>query len=151
MSLLVRRAAPADLVPLARLHAACFPEDSWDATALAGVLAMYGADGRLAEEEAKPRGFLFALILETEAEILTLGVAPEARRRGIARALLKDLLRRTDAAGVAAVILEVAADNGAAFGLYRSCGFVTAGKRPAYYRRRDGNADAWLLRRDCPA
>ena len=49
-----------------------------------GILAMKGAEARLAEEAERPVGLLFAVILADEAEILTLGVAPDcapARRR----------------------------------------------------------------------
>jgi [ribosomal protein S18]-alanine N-acetyltransferase len=148
VTILVRAVAAEDLATVARLHATCFPEDGWDATALAGILAMRGAAATLAEDDRALRGLLFAVMHETEAEILTLGVHPRARRRGIGRALLDDLFARADTLGIAAVVLEVAADNAPALRLYRFCGFVAAGRRPGYYRRREGNADAWLLRRE---
>ncbi len=147
MSASLRSVGRADLEPLARLHAQCFPEDAWDAAALAGILAMKGAEARLAEEMPLPLGLLFAIILDKEAEILTLGVAPAARRQGIARALLEDLFARAHALGASSVVLEVAADNSPALALYESTGFRTVGLRHAYYRRERGPAiDAWLLR-----
>ncbi|HUZ72837.1 MAG TPA: GNAT family N-acetyltransferase [Stellaceae bacterium] len=147
MSVRLRSVGRADLEPLARLHAQCFPEDAWDAAALAGILAMKGAEARLAEEATQPLGLLFATILGAEAEILTFGVAPAARRRGIARILLDDFFARARALGAAGVVLEVAADNGPALALYESAGFRTVGLRHAYYRRERGPAiDAWLLR-----
>jgi len=147
MTIELRTVSRADLGPLARLHAQCFAEDAWDAAALESILAMKGAEARLAEEAAQPVGLLFAVIVAEEAEILTLGVAPRARRRGIARLLLGDLFARARALGARCVVLEVAADNSAALALYESIGFRTVGLRHGYYHRENGPAiDAWLLR-----
>ena len=148
MSLTLRTVGRGDLERLARVHAQCFPEDPWDAAALAGVLAMTGAAARLAEEGDRTVGLLFATILGEEAEILTFGVAPEARRRGVARALLADIYARAGALGAVRIVLEVAADNDVALALYESEGFRTVGLRNAYYHRDKGPPiDAWLLRR----
>jgi ribosomal-protein-alanine N-acetyltransferase len=142
----------ADLEPLARLHARCFPEESWNAAALAGLLAMPGASARLAEatnaKEGAPLGLLFALVVAEEAEILTLGVDPDRRRQGVARALLADLFARARSEGARRLVLEVAADNAAALSLYESQGFRPIGERRNYYRRIGGaTVDAWLLQR----
>ena len=130
---------------LARLHAACFPLDAWDATALAGLLAMRGASGRVAATEAGTIvGFLFDLVHGDEAEILTLGVDPPERRRGVARALLDDLFARARAAGAKRITLEVATDNAGALGLYRACGFRPVGRAPGLLPARRGAADRCL-------
>ncbi|HQT72726.1 MAG TPA: GNAT family N-acetyltransferase, partial [Acidiphilium sp.] len=68
-----------------------------------------------------------------EAEILTIGVAATARRRGIARALLGAALGEARGRGAETVFLEVAADNDAAIRLYRACLFRPAGRRRDYY------------------
>lgn len=147
MSISLRRVIRADLEGLARLHGQCFPDDTWDAAALGGILAMKGAEARLAADGDRPVGLLFAIVLSVEAEILTLGVAPGERRRGIARLLLADLFDRARALGTRCVALEVAADNAPALALYESVGFRTVGLRHAYYQRPRGPAiDAWLLR-----
>ncbi len=148
MSLTLRSVGRDDLTPLAWVHARCFPDDPWDVAALAGVMAMTGAEARLAEEAARPVGLLFATIVREEAEILTFGVDPAARRRGVGRALLGDLYVRALALGAIRVVLEVAADNAMALALYESEGFRTVGLRSGYYHRERGPAiDAWLLRR----
>jgi len=147
MSVTLRSVGRADLEPLARLHALCFPEDAWDAAALASIHAMKGAEARLAEEAARAVGLLFAVVAGPEAEILTLGVAPTARRRGVARLLIEDLFARARALAAESVVLEVAADNAPALALYEGTGFRTVGLRHAYYHRDHGPAiDAWLLR-----
>ena len=153
MTLLLRPAREADLAALARLHAECFPEDAWNAGALASVLAMPGAGGCIAyAENGAPCGLLLDQCLGPDGEILTLGVAPAARRQGIARRLLGDLIARARAAGVRRLALEAAADNEAALALYRSLGFQRQGTRRAYYRRARGPAvDALRLTLDLPA
>ena len=88
------------------------------------------------------------MLLGTSGEIVTLGVAPGARRRGAARALLEDMLARARALGIASLTLEVAEDNAAGLALYRALGFEQVGRRRDYYRRPDASLmDARLLRR----
>src|SRR5262249_13192140 len=80
------------------------------------------------------------------AEILTLGVLPRFRRRGVGRSLLAAVTDRLARAGGARLLLEVAADNVAAQALYRDAGFLEVGRRPGYYQRASGQAvDALLL------
>ena len=149
MSRRLRPVDAVDLSGLARLHAECFPDDRWDAAALAELLAMRGASGHLVEETAysRPLGLILDLILAEHAEILTLGVAPAARRSGVARAMLNDLFRRARLAGARSVGLEAAADNLAARRLYETCGFSQTGQRPGYYRRAGATVDALVFRR----
>ncbi|KJY22787.1 MULTISPECIES: GNAT family N-acetyltransferase [Streptomyces] len=67
----------------------------------------------------------FSSLTLTTAWILNdLYVAPSGRRTGAGRALLREVLRRARAAGVAGVQLETAYDNTVAQGLYEAEGFV---------------------------
>jgi L-amino acid N-acyltransferase YncA len=56
-------------------------------------------------------------------------VAPEARGRGIGRALLEELCRRADAAGLWTIQAVTFADNEASIALHESCGFRLVGRR----------------------
>ena len=147
MTIELRPVRPSDLDALARLHARCFPGESWDAPALASILAMPGASGRLAGVEGGvPCGLALALVAAEDAEILTLGVDPDWRRRGVARALLADLIARVRRDGARRLVLEVATDNDAARRLYEAHGFRPIGERRNYYQRPGGvTIDAWLL------
>ena len=98
-----------------------------------------------------PTGFALARDLGEEAEVLTLGVLPEARRHGVGRALLDAVLVETRRRGLASIVLEVAADNGEARRLYAGCGFRQVGRRPRYYRRPDGMVEALILRLGLPS
>lgn len=68
-----------------------------------------------------------------EAEVLTICVAPAARRAGRGAALLARAEAAARDRGVAEIFLEVAADNAAARALYDRAGYVPAGLRKDYY------------------
>ncbi|GAB0118230.1 hypothetical protein Acid7E03_23020 [Acidisoma sp. 7E03] len=104
---------------------------------------MHGVVGLL---DSRGGMILLRLTLD-EAEILTLGTAPAARRRGIAAGLLAEALRQAAARGVRQVFLEVEVGNAAARGLYAAAGFTEVGRRRGYYAN---GADALVLRATLP-
>jgi tRNA threonylcarbamoyladenosine biosynthesis protein TsaB len=132
--------------PLAMLHRSCFPDDPWNGEAMSRVLGLSGCFGHLAWERGEPCGFVLARDLGDECEILSIGVEPAARRRGLGGRLLRAGIAEARRRGAASVVLEVASDNTAARRLYTALGFLRVGFRPRYYRRRDGLADALILR-----
>jgi ribosomal-protein-alanine N-acetyltransferase len=123
-----------DLMLAAALHAGSF-DDAWSEGAIGELLAMPGSFGLLAYLGDQPVGLVIALATGPDAEILTLGVLPKSRRRGIARRLLAAVGERAGAVGCERLVLEVAEDNEAARSLYRGSGFADIARRPAYYRR----------------
>ena len=149
-TLAVREALPGDVADLALLHAEAFPFEPWDRDSLARLIALPAIRARVIEDGRRAKlGFLLALVVAGEAEIVTLCVAPDYRRRGVARALLADLESLARAAQSSRLVLEVAADNHPALRFYESCGFTPIGRRAAYYRRGGAApADAVMLARD---
>lgn len=114
---------------LADLHAQCFTRPRpWGAAEFAALL-----DSPHAFLLTRPQGFLLGRVIADEAELLTLAVAPEARRLGIARALVNGFAATSRARGAAHAFLEVAADNAAAQALYRAAGWRESGRRRRYY------------------
>ncbi len=65
--------------------------------------------------------------------ILSLGVHPEERRKGIATLLLEHARKAAHSAGLVRVRLEVRAENRAAIALYAAHGYEMAGVLPSYY------------------
>lgn len=112
---------------LAEIHAACFPRP-WNTPAFKDVLAGPGVS-LLAVEP----GFIITRQAADEAEILTLAVLPEARRKGVGRYLLSSAMQQAHAAGAGVMHLEVAADSTAARRLYEHAGFTRVGCRKGYY------------------
>jgi ribosomal-protein-alanine N-acetyltransferase len=91
-------------------------------------------------------GFAIVWLIHDELHVLNVAVAPEARRRGVARALLAEVEARAAAEGAARATLEVRRSNAPAIELYRSLGYREVGVRPRYYAE-DGE-DAILMDRD---
>ena len=119
--------------PLAALHALCF-ERAWDAATLSDMLAGPGAFAFVHDD-----GFVLARAAADEAEILTLAVRPQARGKGLGRALLQAAIAKARSLGAATMFLEVGADNPHALALYAGLGFVKVGARKAYYDGRDAS------------
>jgi ribosomal protein S18 acetylase RimI-like enzyme len=146
MSLDVRPAGPDDTDALARLHATCF-QPGWSQADLRGWLVRSEAFAVLAADGGDPVAFGLALAAGADAELLTLATRPDFRRRGLARLVLDELDREAARRGHQRWVLEVAADNLAAWRLYEGLGFGHIGLRRAYYARPDGRCDAVVLAR----
>jgi [ribosomal protein S18]-alanine N-acetyltransferase len=83
-----------------------------------------------------------------EAQMLNLTVAPEARRLGLGRTLLRRFLGAAKARGAAQCFLEVRVSNLAAIGLYAAEGFAPVARRIGYYPASDGaREDALVMRK----
>jgi [ribosomal protein S18]-alanine N-acetyltransferase len=132
---------PAHARALAAIHQAAFPPaEAWSEPSLLALLNLPGVLG-FAEDAG---GMVLARVAADEAEILTLAVAPAARRQGIGRRLLAAAMQAAAQRGATALHLEVAAANAAALALYQAAGFRPVGRRPRYY---PGGGDALLLHR----
>lgn len=112
---------------LADLHAKCFPHKPWAATDFAD-LKKSGCD-----IIASQNGFIVYRVVADETEIITIGVAPDARRGGIAAAMLAIAENDASKRGAKKIFLEVAENNAAARALYEKNGYHTVGTRPKYY------------------
>jgi [ribosomal protein S18]-alanine N-acetyltransferase len=121
----VRGATGDDLAAIAAIQEASPEASQWDsASYLAYECSVATSDGRVL-------GFLVVRqIAADEREILNLAVDPGERRRGVARKLLENELRRAKTQW----FLEVRASNSNAVKLYESAGFREAGRRESYYR-----------------
>lgn len=129
---------------MAALHAACFATPRpWSAAEFAALAADPAV---LIRSSVNGAAMIVARKAGPEAEILTICVAPDARRNGAGASLLQTALDALRMDGVADVFLEVAADNIAAIALYDRAGFAVAGRRRGYYRPVGGDpVDALVL------
>lgn len=92
----------------------------------------------------RPQAFLLGRTVLDEAELLTIAVAPAARRKGAGAALLAGFEAAAKMRGAVMAFLEVASDNAAAQILYAGAGWQNAGRRRSYYG--DG-VDAVVMRK----
>ena len=140
---------PATAALAGELHAQCFPDDAWSAETFAALLAETGIFGLLARDgDGEAAGLVLARVVADEAEILTLGVRPQRRRRGTCDGLVKAIKAHAGARGARRVFLEVGELNLPARQLYQCNGFHPVGRRPDYYRHPDGSEAALILRAD---
>ena len=73
--------------------------------------------------------------------LMTVAVAPERRRAGVARGLIRQLVE--EGGGRLPFTLEVRVSNRPAIAMYEQLGFRSAGVRPRYYR--DNGEDALIM------
>jgi len=78
-------------------------------------------------------GFVVTWLVHDELHVLNVAVAPEARRRGVAGALLDEAEAQAGARGARVAMLEVRRSNAPAIGLYRARGYRDVAVRPRYY------------------
>lgn len=143
----IARLGPESAPLLAALHGQCFAE-GWSADSMATLLATPGTAALATVDENGPAGFILYRIAADEAEVITLGILPARRERGLGAHLLAAALRAMATSGAAMCFLEVAADNIAALALYKGAGFREVGQRPNYYKEAGRAVDALVLRRD---
>lgn len=90
--------------------------------------------------DATPLGFLVAWHVVDELHILNVATAPEARRRGVGQALVREALAYAATSRVRLILLEVRRSNEPAIRLYRKLAFRTSGLRVGYYADNDEDA-----------
>lgn len=142
----LRRMTSADLDALLPYEDVMFGSEAWSRqsyedeladTELRDYLVATGEDGSLL-------GSGGVLTIAETSQILTVGVLPPARRRGIGRLLVRALVDIARRRGAEEVLLEVRIDNEAARTLYEAEGFAVLGVRRGYYDR--GRVDAVTMR-----
>jgi ribosomal-protein-alanine N-acetyltransferase len=140
-------ATPEDAPAMASAHAQAF-DTPWDEMDFEDLLDGPGIFGFVVRAE-DPAGVLVCRTAAGEAEILTVGVAPWARRQGIGKALMVAAIGVARGVGATEMFLEVDVENASAVSLYERLGFERAGLRKAYYDRGStGRADALVMRLD---
>jgi tRNA threonylcarbamoyl adenosine modification protein YeaZ/ribosomal-protein-alanine acetyltransferase len=144
----IRAFGAGDVAEVAAIERAVFP-DPWPESAFLAELKAAWAWARIAERNGQVAGYLVAMFGEGAGHLGNIAVTREARRRGVARALVEDLLARALALGVTTIGLEVRVSNFEAQALYRALGFRLAGLRHGYYR--DTGEDALIMTWQDPA
>ena len=135
MDFRIRDAREEDLDALEELEKACFSVP-WTREQLQGELPGDGHEFIVAEDtDGGVLGYIGMMTVLDEGYISNVAVAPAARRRGIGRALVKEMLARARKRELRFVTLEVRAGNESAIALYASVGFVPVGLRRGYYER----------------
>jgi ribosomal-protein-alanine acetyltransferase len=142
----LRRATVDDLDSVMAIEDAVYPDDAWSAENMGAELASQHGHYLVAVDEGDAIvGYagLLAPLGTGQGDIQTVTVSPQARRQGLARAMMQQLITEARRRGAEELFLEVRVDNEAAQALYREFGFETVSVRKRYYK---GGIDALSMK-----
>jgi ribosomal protein S18 acetylase RimI-like enzyme len=136
---LIREYRPSDMAPMHALDAVCFPPDvAFSRSELKFFVSHQDFITRVAESDGGMVGFAVGrLVAPASAHVLTLDVAPAARRSGIGTALMEVLHAEFRRMGAEASFLEVDVANDAARRFYEGLEYRYLELLPDYYPRSD--------------
>ena len=147
----IRLAMVEDAADVLEIERACAEAPHWSEGVWAQVISRHTLYGVLPSLHEPQRicfvaeyaevvvGFVVISILSAHglgnavAEMESLAVREDARRRGVGRSLCLQAVLWARTMGAVSMQLEVRAESVAALALYRSLGFVEQGRRKGYY------------------
>lgn len=128
-----------DRQALVALEQEIFPEDPWTT----GMIAQELSSGRsvyfgvCVNDDAVVAPVLCGyagIAVGIDADVMTMGVLPDFRGRGLGRVLMSALIDVARLWGSERVFLEVRESNAAAISLYENSGFEVVGRTKGYFR-----------------
>ena len=127
----------ADLQSVSDIHSQSFT-NGWGDGTLANMLKSAGMKGLVARLSSQKdnllSGFIIYRVVSDEAEVITIATHSKHRKKGCARAMMDEMIRRALSERLHEIFLEVDETNLSAINLYQSLGFKNVGKREAYYK-----------------
>lgn len=130
---------------VAALEKECFI-DPWSQRSVASELENPLALWLVWEEDGKVLGYVGSQTVLDETDMMNVAVSAQARRRGIAQALVEALVIQLKQWGSRCLTLEVRASNAPAIALYEKLSFRQVGRRPNYYSH--PKEDGLILRKE---
>ena len=124
---------------VAALEKLCF-SDPWSENSVASELNNPLSLWLVAEENGAVCGYVGSQTVMGETDMMNIAVHPDCRRKGVAAALITELVSQLKLRGSRIVRLEVRESNTPAIALYKSMGFTQLGLRKNYYRNPKENA-----------
>ncbi len=139
--LAIRRLTYADLPEVVAIERRAFPAP-WSLAMFVLELGRPGGICLVATHGHRVVGYLVCSRHDVVWHLMDIAVDPDARRGGVASALIRALLERLPAPDDP-VTLEVRRSNHGAIALYEGFGFIAAGVRRRYYQ--DNGEDALIM------
>jgi [ribosomal protein S18]-alanine N-acetyltransferase len=131
-----------DLPLLLKIERLSYPSP-WDVHTFLSVMSDEECRNLTAEVDGEVAGFCFSQDMENMVHLLNIAVHPDFRGRGIARALLRDIISFARSLNKSYVFLEVRRTNSPAQTLYSSMGFFHVCVWRRYYT--DSGEDACIM------
>ena len=139
---MIRQILPSDIDEIVAIENKSFPVP-FSRELFKAMLGMPPFEGFTAKENDKIVGYIIFSHITNEMELLTVAVDEAFRRKGIAKALVMEMLLAAKNGGVQSIFLEVRPSNAAARALYKGLGFLETGIRRGYYQ--DNGEDAIVM------
>ena len=133
------------IAQVAALEKICF-SDPWSENSVASELKNPLSCWLVAEEDGVVAGYVGSQTVIDESDMMNIAVHPDHRRKGIAEALVMELVKALKKRESQCLTLEVRASNEPAKALYEKLGFAQVGLRKNYYR--NPKEDALILRKE---
>ncbi|GMQ92591.1 MAG: ribosomal protein S18-alanine N-acetyltransferase [Acidimicrobiia bacterium] len=133
----IREMTRADIPSVAAIEAEVY-DQPWSPRVFFDELAMENRGYVVVTNgDAGVVGYGGLLVVDEDAHITTLAVAPEARGRQLGKRLMLALVDEALSVGARHLTLEVRLSNSSAQGLYELFGFAPVGRRKNYYKDED--------------
>lgn len=142
---MIRKATAEDVSSILNLERMCFKNNAYSEEQIRWILADSDYQVFLFEEDGQEIGALMLTSYRKRGKVISVGVHPDWRKRGIGRQLMEWGERCFLDSGVRRVDLEVWVGNQEAISFYESLGYKIAGTLRAYY---SGKLDAHKMRKE---
>ncbi|MBV7363490.1 ribosomal protein S18-alanine N-acetyltransferase [Actinomycetaceae bacterium TAE3-ERU4] len=134
-----------DLMEVVAVEKCVFPQEAWSAAMLAdelnGPFRIYVG---VFDHTDTMVGYAGSMYSPDSAEIMTIGVVPEARGKGLGKAMTAALVSAARVLQVDSIFLECRDSNAVARSLYEELGFAEIDRRARYYH--NPTEDAVIMR-----
>ncbi len=130
------------LEQLYQIEEQCFDQEAFTKRQIAYLLSDYNTIALVAKINSDTVGFVITMVEVEEnlefGHIVTINVAPNCRRKGIATKLLHEIEKLLKQKSINEIRLEVREDNHPAIKLYQTLNYQTIGKLENYYHNKHG-------------
>jgi ribosomal-protein-alanine N-acetyltransferase len=132
-NLKIRSLCESDLIEVDLLERKIFP-DPWPLSAFHEVLDNEEINGLVGLLNAQIVAYAVFTIGWGESRLANIAVAPDFRRKSIAKILISNILKIVKEANCKNIFLDVRPSNAAAINLYKNFGFTELYTKPNYYQ-----------------
>ncbi|MGA2600099.1 MAG: GNAT family N-acetyltransferase [Bryobacteraceae bacterium] len=138
----IRQAVRRDVDRILEIEAASFGREAWDRELFDEALEDCPELFLIAKLSGRIAGYSITCFAKGKAELISIAVFPDARRRGVGEALVRFTLRALKRRKVAVWRLMVRIGNEDAVRFYKGLGFVRVRTVKGYY---GPDVDAWAM------